>query len=111
MEKFLELCIETKNKIRKKMICKYILYFNPTFSTYSVHVEFKFLEIFWANEILSMFLCCCKIMRNNDSLIFLFKKKFLELTHLESTLKMKNLETESVKKSRCVTFCLLKFPR
>lgn len=39
-------------------------------------------------------------MRNNDSLIFLFKKKFLELTHLESTLKMKNLETESVKKSR-----------
>lgn len=50
-------------------------------------------------------------MRNNDPLIFLFKKKFLELTHLESTLKMKNLETESVKKSRCVTFCLLKFPR
>lgn len=100
MEKFLELCIETKNKIRKKMICKYILYFNPTFSSYSVHVEFKFLEIFWANEILSMFLCCCKIMRNNDPLIFLFKKKFLELTHLESTLKMKNLETESVKKSR-----------
>lgn len=61
MEKFLELCIETKNKIRKKMICKYILYFNPTFSSYSVHVEFKFLEIFWANEIYQCFFVAVKL--------------------------------------------------
>lgn len=64
------------------MICKYILYFNPTFSSYSVHVEFKFLEIFWANEILSMFLCCCKIMRNNDPLIFFIQEEILRINPL-----------------------------
>lgn len=71
-----------------------------------MHVEFKFLEFFRRVQFYQCFFVAVKKKKsnqtgNNDPLILLFEKKFLELIHLESTLKMKNLETdESMKKSR-----------